>query len=122
MEGAPAPKHPTTDRSDNVRDQVRNGIRLDGEWKYQRLCEGMPGCKPVRAGRFLIQSLAVFTSSLLIISSLLQLEGVARGLMYIHSQGMIHGDLKGVRFLYGWSHSRLHELFSFICKGQYTDR
>jgi len=27
----------------------------------------------------------------------LQLIGVAKGLIYIHSQGMIHGDLKGVR-------------------------
>jgi len=27
----------------------------------------------------------------------IQLAGVAKGLIYIHSQGMIHGDLKGVR-------------------------
>ena len=26
-----------------------------------------------------------------------QLADVAKGLMYMHSQGMIHGDLKGVR-------------------------
>ena len=30
-----------------------------------------------------------------------QLSDVARGLVYIHGQGMIHGDLKGVR-LRGW--------------------
>ena len=29
----------------------------------------------------------------------LQLEGVATGLIYIHNQGVIHGDLKGVRLL-----------------------
>jgi len=28
----------------------------------------------------------------------IKLEGVASGLIYIHSQGMVHGDLKGVRF------------------------
>jgi len=28
--------------------------------------------------------------------TILQLAGVARGLIYIHDQGMIHGDLKGV--------------------------
>ena len=28
-----------------------------------------------------------------------QLADVAKGLIYIHSQEMIHGDLKGVRFL-----------------------
>jgi len=26
----------------------------------------------------------------------LQLKGIVQGLMYMHSQGMIHGDLKGV--------------------------
>lgn len=26
----------------------------------------------------------------------LQLKGVARGLVYMHGEGMIHGDLKGV--------------------------
>ena len=26
-----------------------------------------------------------------------QLEGVAKGLIHMHGQGMIHGDLKGVR-------------------------
>jgi serine/threonine protein kinase len=28
---------------------------------------------------------------------ILQLGGVATGLIYIHGQGVIHGDLKGVR-------------------------
>jgi len=27
-----------------------------------------------------------------------QLRDVARGLIYMHEQGMVHGDLKGVRF------------------------
>jgi len=35
MEGAPTSEHPATDRGDDVQDQVRNGVRLDGEWKYQ---------------------------------------------------------------------------------------
>ena len=48
---------------------------------------------------FFAQSLTIFTSSLLAIGWFVQLEGVARGLIYIHSRGMIHGDLKGVRFL-----------------------
>ena len=41
------------------------------------------------------QSIAVLTS--LIIAKFPQLAGVAQGLIYIHSKGMIHGDLKGVR-------------------------
>ena len=28
----------------------------------------------------------------------LQLEGVTKGLIYLHSNGMVHGDLKGVSF------------------------
>ena len=43
-------------------------------------------------------SLIVPVSSSLTIGWLIQLEGVARGLIYIHSQEMVHGDLKGVRF------------------------
>ena len=42
MENPPASECPTTDRSDDVRDSVRNGIRLDGERKHQQLCEGTP--------------------------------------------------------------------------------
>ena len=34
--------------------------------------------------------------SLLIATLFAQLQDVSRGLIYMHSQGMIHGDLKGV--------------------------
>ena len=35
MENPPASKHPAVDRGIDVQDPVRNGIRLDGERKYQ---------------------------------------------------------------------------------------
>ena len=41
----------------------------------------------------------VVIASLSMIGWLAQLADVAKGLIYIHSQEMIHGDLKGVRFL-----------------------
>jgi len=40
MENPPASKHPTTDRSDDVRDSVRNDIKLDGKWEHQQVYEG----------------------------------------------------------------------------------
>ena len=52
MEGPPAPECPAADRSDDVRDSVRDDIRLDGEWKRQRVREGTPGYRSVEAGRF----------------------------------------------------------------------
>jgi len=42
-------------------------------------------------------SLRVLLPSLTV-GPFIKLEGVASGLIYIHSQGMVHGDLKGVRF------------------------
>jgi len=35
MENPPAPERPATNRSDDVRYPVCDGIGLDGEWKYQ---------------------------------------------------------------------------------------
>lgn len=45
-----------------------------------------------------VRSHIFFTSNSLIAGKLTQLADVAKGLIYIHNQGMIHGDLKGVRF------------------------
>ena len=43
-------------------------------------------------------SLPCFIPGLLMLESLVQLADVARGSIYIHQRGMIHGDLKGVRY------------------------
>jgi hypothetical protein len=56
VENPPTPKHPIADRSDDVRDPFRDGIRLDGGREHQRLCEGTPGCKSVGAGILLTQN------------------------------------------------------------------
>ena len=55
LEDPPASERPTTDRSDDVRDSVHNGVRLDDERKHQRLREGTLRCKPVGAGRIFTQ-------------------------------------------------------------------
>jgi hypothetical protein len=51
VENPPASECPAADWSHDVRDPVRNGIGLDGEWEHQPICEGTPGCKPVGTGR-----------------------------------------------------------------------
>ena len=93
MEDPPAPERPTADRSDGVREPVRNGIGLDGKRKHQRVREGAPGCQPVGTGRLCVQSLSTFANGW----ATHQLGDVTRGLIYIHSRGMVHGDIKGVR-------------------------
>lgn len=51
------------------------------------------------ANRFkLVRVLFVSLRSSLRIMRLLQLADVASGLIYLHDQGIIHKDLKGVRF------------------------
>ena len=58
---------PAADRSNNVRNSVRDGVRLDGEWKHQRLREDTSRCKPLGAGGFFGQSRTVFAFSSLTI-------------------------------------------------------
>ena len=71
---------------------VRDGIRVDGEWQYQRVYQGTQGSESVRACKvFHLWTTAVADDPW-------QLKDIARGLIYIHGQAMIHGDLKGVRF------------------------
>ena len=50
-----------------------------------------------------------------------QLEGVAKGLIHIHDQGMVHGDLKGVRARLLALCFRLIHL-NFYHEGEHTDR
>ena len=57
VEVAPTSKYPIADRSDDVRDSIRNGFRLDGRRKHQRLREGTPRCKSAGAGMLLNQNL-----------------------------------------------------------------
>jgi hypothetical protein len=56
VENTSAPERPATDRGDDVRESVRNDIRLDGQRQSQRLCEGTSGRTPVGTGRLLTQS------------------------------------------------------------------
>jgi len=61
MEIPPTSERPTTDRCNNVRGPVRNDIRLDGEWKHQRLRRETSRCRPAWACRFSIRNVATLT-------------------------------------------------------------
>ena len=95
MEVPSASKCPAANWGNNVGESVRDGIRLDDEWKHPRIRQGTSRCRPARACGFSVKSLTA--SAPLTPVKKLQLAGVAKGLIYIHNQGMIHGDLKGVR-------------------------
>ena len=49
-----------------------------------------------------------------------QLEGVAEGLIYVHDQGMIHGDLKGVCLCLSEPCFYSNDLDA--CQGEHIDR
>jgi len=58
----PSPsERPAINRGNNVRGPVRDDIRLDGEWKHQRLRWETSRCRPARACRFSIQNVATLT-------------------------------------------------------------
>jgi len=61
MEISSASEHPATNRSNDDRGPVRDGIRLDGEWKHQRLRRETPRRGPARACRFSIQNVTALT-------------------------------------------------------------
>ena len=95
VEHPPSSKCPAPGRGDDLKEPICDGIGLDDEWKYWRIRQGKSGCKPDQARRFspLESSHPRFIDDY----GTPQLEGVAKGLIYIHDQGMIHADLKGVR-------------------------
>ena len=62
MEKPSASKHATADRSDDGRESVRNGIRVDGTWKHQRLRKGTSRRRSARACKFSIKNLVILAS------------------------------------------------------------
>jgi len=59
MEDPSAPKRAAVDRGDDDRGSVRNGIRVDGKRKHQRVREGKSRYRSAGARGFSIWSLAV---------------------------------------------------------------
>jgi len=54
MENPPTSECPSPGRGDNVRESVRDGVRLDGERKHQQFREGTPRCRPVGTGELFV--------------------------------------------------------------------
>ena len=93
MEGPSPPKCAAIAGGDNGGQPIRNGIRMDDQREYQRIHQVARGGRSVRACRRLVS--AADLNSLMVVWSP-QLQDVTRGLIYMHGEGMIHGDLKGV--------------------------
>jgi len=91
VENSPPSKCAATVRCDNGQLPIRAGMGVDGEWERHRVYQVARGCESVRACRF---RPAGYCNCRL--QSLRQFEDVAQGLIYIHGQAIVHGDLKGV--------------------------
>ena len=80
MEKPSASECTTADRCDSDRESLRNGIRLDGKWKYQQLRGSPPARGPVWACGFSVEILIVLISSAIIFSA-----GRCRSRVDLHS-------------------------------------
>ena len=69
MEKPEASECATADRCNSDRESLRNGIRLDGKWKYQQLRGNPPARGPVRACGFSIEIIIVLISLTIIFSA-----------------------------------------------------
>ena len=49
VEDAPSSERVAARRCDNDKKTVREGVRVDGEWKHQHVFEGASRCESVRA-------------------------------------------------------------------------
>jgi hypothetical protein len=87
-------EHPATDWYIDVRESVCNGIGVDAKWKHQPIHQSTSGSKPSHART----SSSLYLLPLFRQPKILQLAGVAKGLIYLHGNGIVHGDLKGVSF------------------------
>ena len=73
---------------------LSHSLRLDAKWECDGICQVQSGRKPFGAG----ESTRCFPNSVLSVLDGPQLSGVMSGASYLHDLGVVHGDLKGVRF------------------------
>ena len=52
MGGTLSSKRFTANWSDDDQYQIRDGVRIDGKWEYQRVFEDASRCRSVRTGMF----------------------------------------------------------------------
>ena len=64
MEKPPPPERVATLGGNNVQRPVRDGVRMDGQWKCQPVHQGAQGCESIRACRF---SFLLLTSLIFIV-------------------------------------------------------
>jgi len=101
LQGGRALEHPSPSECvaaigcDDGRETACNGIGVDAERKHQPVFQGSDRCGSVQPCKFPVEALHLHL--VMTIVWLPQLEDITRGLTYMHDQGIVHGDLKGVR-------------------------
>lgn len=77
---------------------IENQPTMVSEWMgngdIKEYVKAHPNVNRLELVRFSSNSLSPFAPTF---TQSMQLAGVTRGLMYIHDQGIVHGNLKGVR-------------------------
>jgi len=100
VESPPAPKCAATRGGDNERNSAGDRLGVDGKRYPGQVLEGASRPRSARACRLSLESLAGIT-----LLTILQLRDVAKGVHYLHSQGIVHGNLAAVRLQ--WSELQL---------------
>ena len=79
---------------------TQNKLAMVSKWMVNgNISQFVRGHPAVNRFELVSISIKFLRSYSLMVISPLQLSDVGMGLIYVHGRGIIHGDLKGVRFL-----------------------
>src|SRR6266478_2260729 len=96
MEAPEAPKH-CTFQGCHIR-SPSTCLGVDAWWRSAGARKGKWGHRPHRSCRSILSTITLHPKAS---PSPPKSLGIAKGLSYLHSRGVIHGDLKGVRVITG---------------------
>lgn len=83
---------------------------MDAQWERDPVCKIQPRGKPIEVG----ETMRTIEDFLLFINSS-QLSEVMCGVTYLHELKLVHGDLKGVSFIYLIPFHLVHKQYRETC-------